>query len=373
MVATDYVRWFSDIRLGDVALVGGKNASLGELYSTLSKQGVRVPNGFALTAEAYRDALTAPKAWERLHQLLDNFDKRNVDVLAKRATEAREIVYKATATGPLLEQIDRAYRQLETEYRTSVAVAVRSSATAEDLPSASFAGQHESFLNVSGIDELFEACRRCFASIFTDRAISYRVDNGFDQDLGLVRMGMRDYDPVAAAWTTPDPLYLEAVQKSLERPLAGANLYGYAHGNPVTGRDPTGLDSVFVVVGTDDPSGVHTQAAADNFVRRVDRVLHVNTVEGISARLQSNDRVYVVVPPSMSASNVALLRSYGGGIPNYQVVQTNAAGDRKIAHPRTHGCSKPNASWDCQCTISTRLREPECSTITSTNNPKGIS
>lgn len=193
MVTTDYVRWFSDIRLGDVALVGGKNASLGELYSTLSKQGVRVPNGFALTAEAYRDALTAAKAWERLHQLLDNLDKRNVDVLAKRATEAREIVYKATATGPLREQIDRAYRQLETEYRTSVAVAVRSSATAEDLPSASFAGQHESFLNVSGTDELFEACRRCFASIFTDRAISYRVDNGFDHfkvalSVGVMKM-----------------------------------------------------------------------------------------------------------------------------------------------------------------------------------------
>ncbi|MGA7387587.1 MAG: phosphoenolpyruvate synthase, partial [Pseudolabrys sp.] len=193
MATTDYVRWFSDIRLGDVALVGGKNASLGELYSTLSKQGVRVPNGFALTAEAYRNALTAAKAWERLHQLLDNLDKRNVDVLAKRATEAREIVYKATATGPLREQIDRAYRQLETEYRTSVAVAVRSSATAEDLPSASFAGQHESFLNVSGADELFEACRRCFASIFTDRAISYRVDNGFDHfkvalSVGVMKM-----------------------------------------------------------------------------------------------------------------------------------------------------------------------------------------
>ena len=193
MATTDYVRWFSDIRLGDVALVGGKNASLGELYSTLSKQGVRVPNGFALTAEAYRDALTAANAWERLHQLLDNLDKRNVDVLAKRATEAREIVYKATATGPLREQIDRAYRELETEYRTSVAVAVRSSATAEDLPSASFAGQHESFLNVSGTDELFEACRRCFASIFTDRAISYRVDNGFDHfkvalSVGVMKM-----------------------------------------------------------------------------------------------------------------------------------------------------------------------------------------
>ena len=193
----DYVRWFSDIRLGDVALVGGKNASLGELYSTLSKQGVRVPNGYALTAEAYRDALTAAKAWERLHQLLDNLDKRDVEALAKRAAEAREIVYQATATGPLRKQIDRAYLQLETEHGVNVAVAVRSSATAEDLPSASFAGQHESFLNVSGTDDLFEACRRCFASIFTDRAISYRVDNGFDHfkvwlSVGVMKMVRSD-------------------------------------------------------------------------------------------------------------------------------------------------------------------------------------
>jgi pyruvate,water dikinase len=198
MSTTDYVRWFSDIRLGDVALVGGKNASLGELYATLSGQGVRIPNGFALTAEAFRDALTAANAWQRLHQLLDNLDKRHVDILATRASEAREIVYRATATGPLREQVGRAYRQLEAEYGANVAVAVRSSATAEDLPSASFAGQHESFLNVSGADDLFEACRRCFASIFTDRAISYRVDNGFDHfkvalSVGVMKMVRSDH------------------------------------------------------------------------------------------------------------------------------------------------------------------------------------
>lgn len=113
--------------------------------------------------------------------------------MAKAAAEAREIVYRATATGPLREQIDRAYQKLETEYGANVAVAVRSSATAEDLPSASFAGQHESFLNVSGSDGLFEAFRRCFASIFTDRAISYRVDSGFDHfkvalSIGVMKM-----------------------------------------------------------------------------------------------------------------------------------------------------------------------------------------
>ena len=193
----EYVRWFSDIRLSDVPLVGGKNASLGELYSALSKVGVRVPNGFALTAEAYRDALTAAKAWQPLHRLLDGLDKRQVDVLAQRAAAARDIVYRATDTARLREQISRAYRQLEKEYGANVAVAVRSSATAEDLPSASFAGQHESFLNVSGVDDLFEACRRCFASIFTDRAISYRVDNGFDHfkvalSVGVMKMVRAD-------------------------------------------------------------------------------------------------------------------------------------------------------------------------------------
>jgi pyruvate,water dikinase len=197
MATKNYVLWFSDIRVGDVPLVGGKNASLGELYSTLSREGVRVPNGFALAADAYRDALTSANSSERLHQLLDNLDKSDVETLAKRAAEAREIVYQATATEQIREQITFAYRQLETEYGTNVAVAVRSSATAEDLPSASFAGQHESFLNVSGCDGLFEACRRCFASIFTDRAISYRVDNGFDHfkvalSVGVMKMVRSD-------------------------------------------------------------------------------------------------------------------------------------------------------------------------------------
>ena len=197
MPINNHVRWFSDIRLSDVATVGGKNASLGELYSSLSKEGVRVPNGFALTAEAYRDALTSRNAWGPLHQLLDVIDKRRIEVLAKRAIKAREIVYQATGSEGLRQQAIRAYRQLEAEYGANVAVAVRSSATAEDLPSASFAGQHESFLNVRGADELFDACRRCFASIFTDRAISYRIDNGFDHfkvglSVGVMKMVRAD-------------------------------------------------------------------------------------------------------------------------------------------------------------------------------------
>src|SRR5690606_28484829 len=115
------------------------------------------------------------QAWPKLHELLDGLDKRDVKALAERAAQAREIVYQATDSAALRGPCDEAYRALEAQYGPNVAVAVRSSATAEDLPSASFAGQHDSFLNVRGAAALFEACRRCFASVFTDRAISYRI------------------------------------------------------------------------------------------------------------------------------------------------------------------------------------------------------
>ncbi|MGY3534488.1 phosphoenolpyruvate synthase [Bradyrhizobium sp. USDA 4452] len=177
---SDYTRWFKDIHLEDVPLVGGKTASLGELYSALAPQGIRVPNGFALTASAYRAALTQARAWDELRSLLAGLDKRRIEDLAKRARAARAIVYAATDQEALRREVNGAYRLLEQEYGANVAVAVRSSATAEDLPTASFAGQHESFLNVRGPDDLMIACRRCFASLFTDRAIAYRIDNGFD-------------------------------------------------------------------------------------------------------------------------------------------------------------------------------------------------
>jgi len=190
------IRWFKDIRLADVPLVGGKNASLGELYSNLSDAGVRVPNGFALTAQAYRDALTEAAAWDKLHRLLDTLDKTQAVELVRCAAEARAIVYAATGTDRLRLEIAQAYTQLEAEYGSGVAVAVRSSATAEDLPTASFAGQHESFLNIRGAEDLFEACRRCFASIFTDRAISYRTDQGFDHFKVALSVGvMKWYGP----------------------------------------------------------------------------------------------------------------------------------------------------------------------------------
>jgi len=175
-----FIRLFEEITAGDVALVGGKTASLGEMYRALHTRGVSVPNGFAVTAEAYRHVLTEAHAWEKLHTALDGMKVDDMEDLARRGRLAREIVYSAGIPQGLREEIVGAYAALRREYGPELSVAVRSSATAEDLPTASFAGQQESFLNIRGEEALLEACRRCFASLFTDRAIHYRADMGFD-------------------------------------------------------------------------------------------------------------------------------------------------------------------------------------------------
>src|SRR5579883_542363 len=173
-----YVRWFKDIGLADVPLVGGKNASLGELYRHLGAEGVRVPDGFAITAEAYRRILDESGGWQALHEALDGLKGDDLAQLSRRGARARQIIHDAPLPQDLRVEILEAHAQLRREYGADLALAVRSSATAEDLPQASFAGQQESYLNVRGDEELIEACRRCFASLFTDRSIHYRIDNG---------------------------------------------------------------------------------------------------------------------------------------------------------------------------------------------------
>lgn len=175
-----YALFFSDIGIGDVPVVGGKNASLGEMYRELTAKGLLVPNGFAVTAEAYRHALDAANAWEPLKAALDGLDPDNVDDLARRAARARDIVYGAGLPDAVAADIRAALACLTQQYGDELTVAVRSSATAEDLPSASFAGQHDTYLNVGGEANVLDAVRHCFASLFTDRAIRYRIDNGFD-------------------------------------------------------------------------------------------------------------------------------------------------------------------------------------------------
>jgi pyruvate, water dikinase len=175
-----YVSFFSEIGIGDVPLVGGKNASLGEMYRELTSKGILVPNGFAVTAEAYRATLDAANAWPALREALEGLKPADVDDLARRAHKARDIVYGAGLPAEVEADIRAALRKLTQEYGAELTVAVRSSATAEDLPSASFAGQHDTYLNVRGEAAVLDAVRHCFASLFTDRAIIYRLENGFD-------------------------------------------------------------------------------------------------------------------------------------------------------------------------------------------------
>ena len=192
-----YVRFFEELGIDDVPLVGGKNASLGEMYRELSGEGVKVPNGFATTSQAYRDMLEKADAWKPLHTALDDLDPDDVAGLARRGKRAREIVYGAGLPEALADEVLASYRSLQEEYGEDVSLAVRSSATAEDLPTASFAGQQETYLNVRGDQSLLDACRRCFASLFTDRAIHYRIDQGFDHfdvalSIGVMKMVRSD-------------------------------------------------------------------------------------------------------------------------------------------------------------------------------------
>ncbi|MCP5282003.1 MAG: phosphoenolpyruvate synthase [Rhodoferax sp.] len=180
MPAQPYILWFKELSLDDLALVGGKNASLGEMFQQLTPMGVRVPDGFAVTAQAYRDALDAADAWPELHALLDGLDKTDTDALSRAGARAREIVYGAGMPAAVEQQLRQGWRELKAACGDALSVAVRSSATAEDLPNASFAGQHDTYLNVQGEEMLIDAVKRCQASLFTDRAISYRIDNGFD-------------------------------------------------------------------------------------------------------------------------------------------------------------------------------------------------
>ncbi|OAI12385.1 phosphoenolpyruvate synthase [Methylomonas koyamae] len=192
-----YIRWFNQLSIQDIPLVGGKNASLGEMYRALAGEGIRVPNGFAITAEAYRYLLDQAGAWPRLHELLDDVDADDVADLARRAQQARELVYAAPLPADLQVEINAAFAELQCEYGADMSVAVRSSATAEDLPNASFAGQQDTYLNIRGGQSLLDACKRCFASLFTDRAIHYRIDQGFDHfkvalSIGIMKMVRSD-------------------------------------------------------------------------------------------------------------------------------------------------------------------------------------
>ncbi|MCI0507628.1 MAG: phosphoenolpyruvate synthase, partial [Gammaproteobacteria bacterium] len=176
----ELIRWLQDIRITDVPQVGGKNASLGEMIGALTQEGVPVPGGFATTAHAYREFLATDNLDERIYDTLDKLDIENVKALAQTGRQIRQWVIDTPFSSELTDTLKTAYQQLVSEYGGKASFAVRSSATAEDLPEASFAGQQETFLNIQGIDNLLPALKKVFASLFNDRAIAYRIHQGFD-------------------------------------------------------------------------------------------------------------------------------------------------------------------------------------------------
>ncbi len=174
-----FILKFSEIGMHDVPQVGGKNASLGEMFNSLKDKGIKVPDGFATTSKAFHDFIAHNQIREPLNNLIEALDKKTFSNLRETGQQARDMIMSADIPGPLKDEIVKAYKELS-KNNESFAVAVRSSATAEDLPEASFAGQHESYLNIRGTAAVVDAVHRCFASLYTDRAIKYRFDHGFD-------------------------------------------------------------------------------------------------------------------------------------------------------------------------------------------------
>jgi len=187
----ELVLWFKDLEIKDVPLAGGKNAALGEMFSNLVPLGVNIPNGFALTATAYRYFFEHTGLDKKIREILADLNTRDIRNLQKRGELCRKAVLAATFPDDLKEIILTNYRELEKMYGKGVDVAVRSSATAEDLPDASFAGQQETFLNVSGEKMLLESTKKCIASLFTNRAISYRADKGFSHFDSALSVGVQ--------------------------------------------------------------------------------------------------------------------------------------------------------------------------------------
>jgi len=177
----ELILWFDDIGIDDVPLVGGKNASLGEMYQHLTAKGVAVPHGFAITAYAYRYLLEAAGVEQDIRDVLADLNIEDMANLAERGQKCRDIIRNAEFPDDLRDEIIKAYKVMEGQYGENCDVAVRSSATAEDLPDASFAGQQETYLNIHGYEAIIDNCRSCFASLFTNRAISYRQHQGYGQ------------------------------------------------------------------------------------------------------------------------------------------------------------------------------------------------
>lgn len=201
-----FIKKFEEICISDIPVVGGKNASLGEMIQNLKTKGILIPSGFVVTAQGYRYHLRINNLETKIKSLLDKIDKNNLKEFAIIGKKIRTLITKAPLPRDLVDEIIKAYENMQKKYGKNCAVAVRSSATAEDLPEASFAGQQETYLNIRGIKDLLKSCKDSFASLFTDRAISYRIDHGFDHmsvalSSGIQKMVRSDLACAGVAFT----------------------------------------------------------------------------------------------------------------------------------------------------------------------------
>jgi len=186
-----FIKWFEDLTIDDVPLVGGKNASLGEMIRNIGEKGVKVPSGFAITSFVYKYTIEKEGIHHKIKEILSDLNTHDVNNLAERGEKIRELIKNTPIPNELEIEIRKYYKEMEQRYGENVDVAVRSSATAEDLPNASFAGQQETYLNVRGEDSLLDKVKECFASLFTNRAISYRTDKGFDHFSVYLSVGVQ--------------------------------------------------------------------------------------------------------------------------------------------------------------------------------------
>jgi pyruvate,water dikinase len=232
-----HIRFFKDVSLADIPQVGGKNASLGEMWQHLAPQGVQLPNGFATTADAYYYFLESAGIREHISGILAGIDTHDVKALQAKAAQIRSIIVEAALPADLEQDIRDGYKELcRLCNRENLVVAIRSSATAEDLPNASFAGQQETYLNVQGIDQVLHSAKQCIASLFTDRAIVYRTDNGFDHMKVALSVGVQQM--VAVRSKSAGVMFTIDTESGFKNAVVVSSIYGLGenivqgHANP---------------------------------------------------------------------------------------------------------------------------------------------
>lgn len=229
-----YIKFFKDIELKDIPEVGGKNASLGEMYRHLAPKGINLPNGFATTSESYHYFLEKTNIRDDIAKLLHNLDINNLHDLNKRGSAIRTLITNAELPADLEAEIRQAYTKLSIECgQDELVVAIRSSATAEDLPNASFAGQQETFLNIKGANSIIHAVKECIASLFTDRAIAYRVEGGFDHMKVALSVGIQQM--VAVRSQASGVLFTIDTESGFKNAVVVTSIYGIGE-NLVQGR-----------------------------------------------------------------------------------------------------------------------------------------